>query len=89
MGTPVAVSFDAKWALHREELNGDIIGFYHTHPSGMPDPSGRDHRTMNAWVAALGKPLLCIIEADNTPHAYQYAPDEQSPSRIFDFVISG
>ena len=75
-GEPASVEFDADWATVREETKGDVIGFYHTHPSGMPTPSIRDDRTMRAWVASFGKPLLCLIEADGNVAAYRYADDE-------------
>lgn len=66
--------------LDREEANGDVIGFYHTHPSGMPRPSQRDDRTMHAWVGSFGKPLLCAIEAEGKAAAYLYKDDE-SPAQ--------
>ena len=77
-GDPASVSFDAAWVNAREETKGDVVGFYHTHPSGMPNPSERDHRTMRAWVGSFGKPLLCLIEADGTVAAYQYASDDSN-----------
>ena len=49
--------------LAREEAHGDVHGFLHTHPVGSPAPSQRDLRTMRAWTAAFGKPLLCLITA--------------------------
>ena len=75
-GEIASVEFDADWVLKREESKGDIIGFYHTHPSGMPTPSQRDHRTMRAWVGSFGKPLLCLIEADSKIRAYHYVDDQ-------------
>lgn len=72
VGKPTSVAFDADWALAREEAKGDLVGFYHTHPSGLATPSVRDDRTMAAWVACFGKPLLCVIEADDRPRAYMY-----------------
>jgi proteasome lid subunit RPN8/RPN11 len=55
------VDFDGAWALKREETKGDVMGFFHTHPPGVPGMSGRDRRTMKAWAASFGKPLLCAI----------------------------
>lgn len=75
-GEPASVEFDHDWILEREETKGDVVGFYHSHPSGMPNPSERDHRTMRAWVASFGKPLLCLIEADGNVAAYNYIDDE-------------
>jgi proteasome lid subunit RPN8/RPN11 len=74
-GEPSSVGFDANWVLRREESKGDVVGFFHTHPSGMPGPSERDNRTMQAWVGSFGKPLLCVIEADRRVVAYQYVND--------------
>jgi proteasome lid subunit RPN8/RPN11 len=74
-GTIASVAFDATWVLHREEARSDVMGFFHTHPSGPPSPSSRDDRTMWAWVSSLGKPLLCIIEAHGESAAYRYDDD--------------
>jgi len=81
-GQPASVAFDADWALAREESKGDIVGFYHTHPSGMPSPSKRDDRTMWAWVASFGKPLLCLIESNRVVHAFLYKDDESAAVRL-------
>lgn len=75
-GDLTSVGFDADWVLRREETGGDVLGFYHTHPSGVSEPSRRDDRTMWAWVTAFGKPLLCIIEADCKVVAYRYSSDQ-------------
>jgi proteasome lid subunit RPN8/RPN11 len=34
VGKPESVEFDAAWVLSREEAKQDIVGFYHTHPTG-------------------------------------------------------
>lgn len=60
-GEPLSVNFDGPNVLDREERRRDILGFFHTHPSGPPLPSRRDVRTMRAWCSAFGKPLLCLI----------------------------
>ena len=70
------VEVDWAWALEREEVRGDVLGFYHTHP-GMPAvPSERDLRTMQVWVACFGKPLLCVIEGKGGLAAYLFESDE-------------
>ena len=81
-GSPAHVEFDAAWVLKREESKGDVVGFYHTHPSGMRLPSQRDHRTMRAWVGSFGKPLLCLIEADSKVTAYRYEDDQSSGTEV-------
>ena len=81
-GKPQSVEFDGAWVLSREEARGDVIGFYHTHPAGFSSPSTRDDRTMWAWCSALGKPLLCLIEADGSVHAFRYDDDSLPGVRL-------
>lgn len=75
-GDPASVEFDWAWVLGREEEEGDVIGFHHTHPGGPAVPSSRDVRTMRAWVSCLGKPLLCLIETGPMLCAYLFETDE-------------
>ena len=75
-GDPASVEFDWAWVLAREEEDGDVIGFYHTHPAGSAGPSQRDVRTMRAWVSCFGKPLLCLIEGGTELAAYLFETDE-------------
>lgn len=60
-GDVASVEFDWNIVLEREEQHGDVVGFFHTHPSGLEQPSGRDRKTMRAWCDCFGKPLLCVI----------------------------
>ena len=60
-GEVASVGFSWRQVLGREERRGDVIGWYHTHPSGLLRPSARDVRTMAAWCTCFGKPLLCAI----------------------------
>jgi hypothetical protein len=62
-GEAASVGFSWRRVLRREELRGDVVGFLHTHPSGLLAPSARDVRTMAAWCSCFGKPLLCAILA--------------------------
>jgi proteasome lid subunit RPN8/RPN11 len=75
-GGAASVEFEWSWVLEREERRGDVIGFWHTHPFGMIGPSGRDIRTMHAWVDCLGKPLLCLIEVPGKIAAYLFETGE-------------
>ena len=75
-GDMTSVEFEAAWVLDREEQKGDVVGFYHTHPSGQPAPSRRDVRTMRAWCGSFGKALLCLIEASGNVAAYRFDTDE-------------
>ena len=78
-GEVASVEFDADWVLAREESKGDVVGFYHTHPGGNPEPSLRDLKTMRAWSGSFGKPLLCLIESDGAVAAYRFDDDESDP----------
>ena len=81
-GEPASVEFDAAWALSREESKCDVVGFYHTHPSGSPDPSQRDIKTMRAWSGSFGKPLLCLIESDGKLAGFRFDNDEADGVRV-------
>jgi proteasome lid subunit RPN8/RPN11 len=81
-GEPASVGFDADWALAREESKGDVVGFYHTHPSSSPEPSQRDLKTMRAWAGSFGKPLLCLIESDGQLAAYRFDDDQSDGVKI-------
>jgi proteasome lid subunit RPN8/RPN11 len=85
-GQPTRVSFDASWVLSREETHGDVLGFLHTHPTGSPEPSLRDLRTMHAWAGAFGKPLLCLIASKRSLACYVFdASDHFDVARIVQF----
>jgi hypothetical protein len=82
VGAPSSVEVDWAWILGREERHGDLLGFFHTHPSGLGLPSQRDERIMRVWVSCLGKPLLCLIAAGQTLAAYKYVHDEDCGHRL-------
>jgi len=75
VGQPEMVEFDGGQALAREEALGDVIGFMHTHPNSAATPSQRDVDTMQAWVSALGKPLLCVIQGTDGLRCYRFEDD--------------
>jgi proteasome lid subunit RPN8/RPN11 len=81
-GEVASARFDWAWVLGREEGEGDVIGFFHTHPGGAAIPSQRDLRTMRAWVTCLGKPLLCLIEGHRELAAYLFETDEDEGRRL-------
>ena len=91
-GHPASVEADWHWTLTREEEQGDVAGFAHTHPIGAgTNPSARDVRTMQAWCSALGKPLLCLIAEGESlldPAAYLFSDDESEgqPAPSFELV---
>ena len=76
-GKATSVSFDWGWVMVREESFGDVIGFYHTHPTGSLLPSQRDVRTMQAWVDCFGKPLLCAIQSGERLAGYLFEEDSR------------
>lgn len=65
IGTMAGVEF--KW----QEAIG-ILGFYHTHPYGFDDLSNEDITTMNAWVKAEGRSLLCGINSGNKKTCWRF-----------------
>jgi proteasome lid subunit RPN8/RPN11 len=75
-GNKHSVAFNADQAIKRDEEFGDVIGFYHTHPNFLASPSIRDDLTMWAWVACLGKPLICVIKGVDGTRAWLYKDDE-------------
>lgn len=78
-GTPCSVAFDADWVTKREEEHGDVVGFYHTHPSFPAYHSSRDDATMQQWVCSFGKPLACLIQGVDGLRAWWYTDDESPP----------
>ncbi len=93
-GTPSDVGFDYRKVMEMEEKEGNIVGFYHTHPSFPATPSPRDEDTMLAWSCALGKPLVCAIQGVDALRAYEYddkynIDTSRLPSvvRIGDFIF--
>jgi hypothetical protein len=66
-GSSCHVSFD--WA---KAAGGMVLGFYHSHPSGITSPSSRDDRTMKAWVISEGRPMVCGIFCDGKQKAFLY-----------------
>jgi proteasome lid subunit RPN8/RPN11 len=71
-GGPASVEFDAAWVLGREETQANVVGFFHTHPSGLHAVSERDVRTMRGWVSAFGKPLLCVVQCDAVCYGFRF-----------------
>ena len=77
-GDPARVEFDGLRVLAREERRRDVVGFYHTHPTFPASPSARDVRTLQAWVSAFGKPLLCVIEGTDGLRAWRFDDDRST-----------
>jgi hypothetical protein len=61
---PALVEFNYQSVYNREDRYKDVVGFYHTHPSGMNYMSKTDIETMIQWVKCLGKTLVCLIQTD-------------------------
>ncbi len=88
-GGEAQVEADWAWSLRREEEEGDVQGFFHTHlPGAGTKPSGTDVRSMQAWVLALGKPLLCLIaEEDSAAQPSAYLFEEGSGEGVMKVVL--
>ncbi|NOX54358.1 MAG: hypothetical protein GXP27_07920 [Planctomycetes bacterium] len=82
VGRATNVEFDGLSVLEREERRGDVVGFFHTHPSSPAAPSQRDVDTMRAWVSAFGKPLLCVIEGVDGLAGYRFDDDRSKGVRL-------
>lgn len=81
-GAPDQVEFDGPAVLAREERRGDVLGFLHTHPAGLPSPSRRDVRTMRAWTSAFGKSLVCLIEMEGSMAGWRFDDDASAGIRL-------
>ena len=73
---PDSVEFDYKDVYKREDDYNDIIGFYHTHPSGLNQMSPTDIQIMTQWVLCLGKSLVCLIETDKQINGWIFVKGE-------------
>ena len=71
-GETASVRAEGAWALEREEIRGDVIGFFHTHPMGGLSPSARDVRTMRAWCDAFDNILICFIATPDHLGAWRF-----------------
>ncbi len=81
-GSTNQVEFSHDWVLQRNEDVGDVVGFYHTHPSGFLDPSEKDVQTMQAWTGCFGRPLLCLIGFEERIEGFIFFDDECSGWRL-------
>jgi hypothetical protein len=82
VGQPTRVEFNGPAVLAREERRGDVVGFLHTHPGFRAQPSRRDIATMQAWVSAFGKPLVCLIDGTDGLAGFLFDADNSQGKRI-------
>lgn len=77
------VSFDWQAVYDRQDTQGDVAGFFHTHPyrAGV-HPSAQDIETMYAWANALGKPLVCVIHDGRWKAAWLFEPGRTGYKRL-------
>ena len=80
-GTVDSVTFDPVY-VQDQEVHGGMIGFHHTHPTFPAFPSDRDVRTMRAWVASAGHPLLCLITGTDGLRAWLFSDDDSSGEEV-------
>jgi hypothetical protein len=78
-GEIATVTGDAAWVLEREEICGDVIGMYHTHPHWPAIPSGRDIKSMRAWAVCFGRAMLCLIDGIDGLRAWWIDDDDETP----------
>jgi len=94
-GEPGSVDFsiDMMSLAEMDDKYNCVVGFHHTHPSGMPSPSTTDINTMDAWVRFLGKPLVLTIYCDDKMHCFvfDYNEWEKTTYQVWDGdkLISG
>lgn len=82
------VKFDYQKVYDREDTYHDVMGFYHTHPSGLTDMSEIDVETMTQWVKCLGKSLVCIIETDDSLKSWMCVKNESGQVTIQESNVS-
>ncbi len=73
-GNPARVDFDYRRVYRLEDRTRAVAGFFHTHPPGATGMSAIDEKTMRGWVAALGKPLWCVIRSGDESAAWEFRP---------------
>lgn len=71
-----SVEFDYKSVWDREDTYKDVVGFYHTHPSGLNSMSQIDIDTMTQWVRCLGKDLVCLIETEEQINGWLFTKSD-------------
>lgn len=64
-----------------KKYNRRLLGFYHSHPAGDPYPSNTDDTTMDAWVKATGKPLICGIFSSGKQKCFLYKRESPNSSK--------
>lgn len=80
------VKFDLARAFFGKKKNENndrrLLGFYHSHPGGDPYPSHTDCTTMDAWVKATGRPLVCGIFSGEKQKCFVYDRVEPKSSKV-------
>lgn len=84
-GEACSVKFNTKKAFfgkkESKKFNSNLIGFYHSHPGGDTYPSNQDNETMDTWVKATGKPLICGIFSNGEQKCFLYNRVEPKSSK--------
>lgn len=76
-----AVGFNWKKAVSKL-----LQGFHHTHPDNITEPSGRDDKTMNAWIRSEGKSLILGVKSGKSLKFFLY---ERSGKREIKYELYG
>ena len=76
------VQFGWSEICDQEDQLGNVIGFLHTHPNTNARPSQTDLATMNAWVSAFGKSLICGIDGVDGLKSFLFSPNEAEPTPV-------
>jgi proteasome lid subunit RPN8/RPN11 len=77
-GECASVPFDLDYV--RTQKN--IIGFFHTHPFSVAEPSHTDLGTMKGLVFETGKPLLCMIHGIDGSRHHWFVNDVGNPREM-------
>ena len=73
---PSLVEFNWEECWNRHLNEGDVIGWFHTHPPGAHYMSATDMKTFHSWLVSLGGPRYAVILCDGKVHCWKLFLDE-------------
>jgi hypothetical protein len=83
-----SVEFDYQKVYDREDTYHDVVGFFHTHPSGMNSMSSIDIETMKQWVKCLGKDLMCVIQTEEEINGWLFVKGDNGTITCKDIQVN-